>query len=102
MEQFVQVLALIISLALAILVGKDASKRGMNPWGWGIGVFILWIIFLPLYFIVRSRKHNKLIKCPKCGISFESPVIITTKAIYDKYGENLMQCPKCNYSWIRK
>jgi hypothetical protein len=43
-----------IALVVAILVGLDASKRGMNVWGWGIGVFLLLIVFLPLYFILRK------------------------------------------------
>lgn len=52
------VLALIIALIVAILIGKDASTRGMNSFGWGIGVFALMIFFLPLYFIVRKPKQS--------------------------------------------
>jgi len=48
------IIGLAIALAAGILVGKDAAKRGMNAWGWGIGVFLLLIIFLPLYFILRK------------------------------------------------
>ena len=48
-----QILGLIIALIIGILVGKDAQKRGMSGFGWGIGVFFLMILFLPLYFIVR-------------------------------------------------
>lgn len=51
-------IALIIALIVAIYIGKDASKRGMNSFGWGFGVFALMIIFLPLYFIVRKPKQN--------------------------------------------
>lgn len=50
----------IIFLVIAILIGRDASKRGMNAWGWGIGVFFLWIIFLPIYFM--RRQNNKFIR----------------------------------------
>lgn len=45
-----------VALIVAIFVGQDASKRGMNPWGWGIGVFFMLIIFLPIYLIVRKPK----------------------------------------------
>jgi MFS family permease len=45
---------LIIAAILAAFVAKDASKRGMNAAGWFFGVFLLLIIFLPLYFIVRK------------------------------------------------
>ena len=44
----------LIPLTIGIFVGMDANKRGMNPWGWGIGVFLLLIVFLPLYFIQRK------------------------------------------------
>jgi len=47
-------LGMIIALIVAILVGNDAEKRGMNGFGWGAGVFLLMILFLPLYFIVRK------------------------------------------------
>jgi 4-amino-4-deoxy-L-arabinose transferase-like glycosyltransferase len=50
----VQIIGLLIALIAAVLVGQDASKRGMNAVGWGIGVFLLLIIFLPLYFIMRK------------------------------------------------
>lgn len=49
-----QFLGLCIALIVAILVGQDASKRGMDPWGWGIFVFFIMIIGLPCYFIFRK------------------------------------------------
>ena len=53
------VFGFIIALVFAIAVGNDASKRGMSSWGWGIGVFLLVILFLPLYFIVRKPKIDE-------------------------------------------
>ncbi len=50
------IIGLIIALVIGIAIGNDASKRGMNSWGWGIGVFLLLIVFLPLYFILREPK----------------------------------------------
>ncbi len=50
----------LIALLIGITVGEDASKRGMNGFGWGLGVFALLIIFLPLYFIVRKPKLPKM------------------------------------------
>jgi len=46
----------IIALIVAIFVGQDAETRGMNSWAWGFGVFLLMIVFLPLYFILRKPK----------------------------------------------
>jgi uncharacterized membrane protein len=51
-----EILGLLIALVVGIIVGQDASTRGMNAWGWGIGVFLLMIVFLPLYFILRKPK----------------------------------------------
>ena len=50
----IQHIVVIISLLAAILIGQDANRRGMSSWGWGIFVFIVLIIGLPTYFIVRK------------------------------------------------
>ncbi len=44
----------VIDLVIAIWVASDANKRGMNGVLWGIGVFLLCIVFLPIYLIVRK------------------------------------------------
>jgi hypothetical protein len=44
---------ILVPLVIAVLVAQDANKRGMNGVLWGIGVFLLCIVFLPLYLIVR-------------------------------------------------
>ncbi len=62
------IIVAIIALIAAILVGKDANKRGMNMWGWSLFVFFLLIIGLPAYFI--ARKPLKYI--PKKSISHEN------------------------------
>ena len=50
------ILPLIIAGTVGYFVGQDANKRGMNAWGWGIGVTLLMIVFLPIYFITRKPK----------------------------------------------
>jgi hypothetical protein len=50
---------MLIPLAIGIAVGNDASKRGMNAWGWGIFVFLILIIGLPAYFITRKPKLSE-------------------------------------------
>ncbi|MBL7111520.1 MAG: hypothetical protein ISS19_06225 [Bacteroidales bacterium] len=51
-----QLIGILIALLVGILVGQDAKKRGMSPWAWGIFVFLILIIGLPVYFIVRKPK----------------------------------------------
>ena len=49
-------IGLLIAALVGLWVGFDAQKHGMKlPALWGIGVFLLLIVFLPAYFIVRHR-----------------------------------------------
>lgn len=43
-----------IAAAIAYWVYTDAKKRGMNAIGWAIGTFLVCIVFLPLYLIIRK------------------------------------------------
>ncbi|MFH2143754.1 MAG: hypothetical protein ABIJ97_15120 [Bacteroidota bacterium] len=54
-----QIAGLLIALAVAIAIGKDAKSRGMNEWVWGIFTFLVLIIAVPVYFIVRKPKVEK-------------------------------------------
>tara|TARA_Y100000590_G_scaffold98045_1_gene111566 strand:+ start:1209 stop:1391 length:183 start_codon:yes stop_codon:yes gene_type:complete len=47
-------LGLIIVLVIGVLIGKDANSRGMNGIVWGIFVFLICIVALPIYLIVRN------------------------------------------------
>jgi hypothetical protein len=44
----------LIAGAIAFWVYSDAKKRGMNAAGWAAGTFLLCIVFLPLYLIMRK------------------------------------------------
>jgi len=48
------VIGLIISAIISVLIAKDANSRGMNGTGWGIFVFLVCIVALPIYLIVRQ------------------------------------------------
>ena len=52
------VIGLIIALIVAILIGKDAESRGMSGIGWGIFTFLLCIVALPIYLIVRKPRTD--------------------------------------------
>ena len=51
-----QLVGLAIAAAIAYFVYKDANERGMNGIGWGIFTFLLCIIALPVYLVIRKPK----------------------------------------------
>ncbi|MFQ5965046.1 MAG: hypothetical protein ACE5KZ_12285 [Candidatus Scalinduaceae bacterium] len=82
-----QQIAIIIAAGVAIWVYIDAQKNGYSTRaaiGWLLGVFLLMIVFLPAYFIMKARRakspeiltpcefcgkhyHGKPNYCPHCG-----------------------------------
>tara|TARA_B100001094_G_scaffold269910_1_gene274461 strand:- start:728 stop:922 length:195 start_codon:yes stop_codon:yes gene_type:complete len=53
-------IGILIAAIVGVLVGRDAKKYRMNTWAWGIFVFLILIIGLPAYFIVRENKKKKI------------------------------------------
>lgn len=53
LEAFIGV---IIAAVIGVLIGKDATSRGMNGLGWGIFTFLICIIAIPIYLIVRKDR----------------------------------------------
>ena len=47
---------LIVAAIIGVLIGKDAEARGMSPLGWGLFSFLLCIVAVPLYLIVRKPR----------------------------------------------
>jgi len=45
-----------LAFIIAIFIYKDAEARDMSGLGWAFGVFMLLIVFLPLYLIVRKPR----------------------------------------------
>lgn len=54
------IIGIIFAISIAFLIGRDAKKRGMNPWAWGIFTLFFNILALPPYFISRWLKKGKL------------------------------------------
>ncbi len=50
------IIGLIVAAVAGVVIAKDANERGMNGTLWGIGVFALLIVFLPLYLLVRKPR----------------------------------------------
>jgi hypothetical protein len=53
------VIGLIIAAVIGVLIGRDASSRGMNGVGWGIFAFLICIIAVPIYLIVRRPRLDE-------------------------------------------
>ena len=53
MEMF---FGLVIAAIIGVLIGKDASERGMSGIGWGLFSFLLCIVAVPIYLVVRKPR----------------------------------------------
>jgi hypothetical protein len=62
MELIATLIGLTISLVLAVWVGRDASRRQTQtpPFLWGLGVFLFWLLFFPLYLTKRPLKAGEV------------------------------------------
>lgn len=54
----VTLFGLIIAVVIAVLIGKDASSRGMSGLGWGIFTFLICIVAVPIYLVVRKPRQE--------------------------------------------
>lgn len=50
-----------VVIAVAFLIGRDASKRGMNPWGWGFLILTFNMFALPPYLSARWLNQGNAI-----------------------------------------
>jgi len=45
-------------ILVSVWVHNDAERRGNNATAWALGTFLLLIIFLPLYLIMRNEYYE--------------------------------------------
>ncbi len=76
--------AIIVPLLIAWWVASDATKRGYSRGAviaWFLGVWLMLIVFLPLYFILRSKPTRRTGRtqgpyvCAYCGNLYQEKVI---------------------------
>lgn len=53
------IIGFVIALVVAILIGRDASSRGMSGLGWGLFTFFICIVSVPIYLIVRKPRLDE-------------------------------------------
>lgn len=58
MDGFAAFIGLIIAAVVAVIIAKDANNRGMSGLGWGIFTFLICIVAIPIYLIVRKPLKN--------------------------------------------
>ncbi len=83
-----QQIALFIAAGVAIWVYTDAKKNNYSTpasIGWMLGVFMLMIIFLPLYLIMKAKRAKRPVISATCG-NCSKP-----------YFGNPNYCPHCGY-----
>ena len=90
------IIGIIIALVIALIVRNDAKSRGMKHLAWSAGVFLLLIVFLPLYFILRKPKLDDHFSEEREEVFTENesgeiqrseaePMYITSFPLLDKY-----------------
>jgi hypothetical protein len=52
-------IGMVIAAVIGVLIGKDAQSRGMSGMGWGIFSFLVCIIAVPLYLVVRKPRLDE-------------------------------------------
>ena len=52
-------LGLAIAAVIGFLIGQDAEARGMSGIGWGLFTFLLCIVAVPVYLIVRKPRRDE-------------------------------------------
>jgi len=53
------IFGLAIAAVIGFLIGKDAESRGMSGAGWGFFSFLLCIIAVPIYLVVRKPRLDE-------------------------------------------
>ena len=49
-------IGLLIGAICGVIISQDAESRGMNGLGWGVFTFLLFIVAVPMYLVVREPK----------------------------------------------
>jgi Flp pilus assembly protein TadB len=85
----------IISLAIAVWVFYDSQKRGATVWRsllWAAGVFLILIVFLPVYLAARKRKERMQAAAREASIPSSLNLCFYCRQGYEG---NPNVCPHC-------
>lgn len=96
-------MGILVGLAIAAVIGaivaQDANKRGMNGAGWGFCTFLMCIVFLPLYLIMR-KPIAASVAPPVFAPVPAGPTLCASCGKY--YSGNPAFCPNCGASQTQR
>lgn len=53
------IFGLVIAAVIGVLIGRDAESRGMSGLGWGIFSFLICLVAVPIYLVVRKPRLDE-------------------------------------------
>ncbi len=96
------ILGILILLVIALLVASDASKYGENGFLWGFVVFIMPMMGLLIYAIIRSGWTVRATNSTPVANNVTPPTVVTTsnRTINNPTPaiDNVIYCTSCGYA----
>jgi hypothetical protein len=93
-----RIIAVVIAVGVAIWVYNDARKWGYNnnsALGWAVGVFLLMIVFLPLYVIIELKRARRQLE--PTGAKQSAVISTSCEHCSKPYFGNPNYCPHCGH-----
>lgn len=94
----IRIIAGVIAVGVAYWIYNDARKWGYNnnaAWGWAVGVFLLMIVFLPLYVIIELKRARRLLG--PTGAKQSAAISTSCEFCRKQYLGNPTYCPHCGH-----
>jgi|SRR3972149_9323827 len=93
-----KIIAGVIAAGVAFWVYNDSRKWGYNnnaALGWAIGVFLLMIVFLPLYVIIELKRARRQLDLT--GAKQTAAISTSCEFCRKQYFGNPNYCPHCGH-----
>ena len=94
----IRIIAGVIAVGVAYWVYNDARKWGYNnnaALGWAVGVFLLMIVFLPLYVIIELKRARRQLE--PTGAKHSAAISTSCEFCRKQYFGTPNYCPHCGH-----
>ena len=94
----IRIKGIIIAVGVAYWVYNDAQKWGYSKnaaIGWSVGVFLLMIVFLPIYILTELKRARRQLERP--GARQSAAISISCEHCSKHYYGNPNYCPHCGH-----